>query len=197
MPEEKAVNILQHWWRKILRKKVKESWDITGDPPNWGQPSLLPISLQSDSDDGVESLFNEIEIERERYRSKNIQDIIDQLQVDLNSQNPISEDHNSSIDSNEVFEDESHWVCNINRSKRSSSVLVNVFGDRSCRANSEEFFIQKHIDRHSSVNVTEHRMLTRSRSRMQRVPLSSTPLKEHIGEQTRPPESPNGQDPDA
>ena len=117
--------------------------------------------------------------------------------MDFNSQHPISEDHNSSIDSNDVFEDENHEVCNINRSKRSSSILVNVYGDRSCRANSEEFFIQKNFDRHSSVNVAEHRMLTRSRSQMQRVPLSSTPLKEHIGEQTRPPESPNDQDTDA
>ena len=191
MSEKTAILVLQAWWRKILVNKMKESWDETSDPPNWGQSSLHPVSLQVDSDDGVESLFNDIEIEREKYISQNIQDIIDELQSNTNDQDLLTGNRNESSDSDDLFE----YVSNSKR--RTSSVTINVYGDKSCRSNSEEFFVPKHIAKLNSVNDSEHRMLTRSRSKMQRVPLNSTPLKEHIREQSRPPDSPQDQQNDA
>ena len=182
-----AATKIQVWWRKLMAQKLLELWDTSGDPPKWGQYNHTSC-LDSDSEDGIESLFNDIEIERNKLRSKNMEDIIINLEEEIHEEEIRNTDVLSSSEVDNVFEefidepDSQRFT-----SQRSSSVKLNVYGDDSCRANSEEFFITQHTSKLTSVNEAEFCRLTRSKSKLQRVPLMSTPLKNHIGEQSSPP----------
>ena len=185
--KEIAAIKIQTWWRKALARKIAELWDASGDPPTWGCRSNITSCLDPDSDGGVESLFDEIEIERNKLRSKNIADIINKIEEEMQEEY-VDEDVGDSNDEDNVFEETDISTTYYDRDRRTSSVKLNVYGDASCRAYSEEFFISQITPRNSSINETEFCRLTRSKTKLLRVPLDSTPLKEHLEEQLDTPD---------
>ena len=185
--KEIAAIKIQTWWRKALARKIAELWDTSGDPPTWGCRSNITSCLDPDSDGGVESLFDEIEIERNKLRSKNIADIINKIEEEMQEEY-VDEDVGDSNDEDNVFEETEISTTYYDRDRRTSSVKINVYGDASCRAYSEEFFISQITPRNSSINETEFCRLTRSKTKLLRVPLDSTPLKEHLEEQLDTPD---------
>ena len=132
-------------------------------------------------------MFDEIEIERNKLRRKNITDIINKIEDQMQEEyvdNPVGDSSDDDI----VFEETVNAPTSYDKNRRTSSVKINVYGDASCRAYSEEFFISQIAPRHSSINETEFCRLTRSKTKLLRVLLESTPLKEHLGEQLDTPD---------
>ena len=203
---EIAAVKLQTWWKKILQKRIQESWDNSGDPPNWGKETDHPVSLEisSDEDLDIDSLFSDLEIERARLREENIQSIIDNLDVSggaqakyLDLSDPDFEITSTNPEENDVFEPDTTidlqevTVAGIpEKQPRTSSVRVNIYGDETSRANSEEFFVARSTSRRTSMNEDEMRRMTRSRSALVRVPINTTPLKQNVRESITPPDNP-------
>ena len=186
---EMAVTKIQTWWRKQMKHRIKDNWDNSNDPPNWGN-SLSPnktVSLETPSEDEWEFLYNEIEIETGRMKRERIQQLIE----DLEGSDEVNEEVFESI-----YDDteEKESVQSKKRGNRNDSTVVNVFAGKESRPNSEEVFITKfNSQRRLSLNPEEIRYDTRSASRksgLTRVPIETTPLKDqHIRENSTSPGS--------
>jgi hypothetical protein len=197
---EMSVVKIQTWWRRILGEKTNSGWDHSQDPPNWGKESSHPVSLEVDSDDNIERVFEEIDLERQKQRLDALEDIIYELDVSggaqsnyLNLSDPSfelfmtnPEDDVFEIDMNNVT-----VVFNPERESRTTSVSVNVFGNEQSRSNSVEHFVPMSESRHFSLDETEFRRMTRSRSALKRVPLETTPLKNTVKDDLTPPGPPS------
>ena len=80
------------------------------------------------------------------------------------------------------------------KDSRTTSVEINVYRDDQSRSNSVEHFVPMPQSRRVSLDDSEFRRVTRSRSTMIRVPLESTPLKEEedtMKDSFTPPGSPS------
>ena len=199
---EIAVVKLQTWWRRILERRFQDSWDKSEDPPNWGTETDHPVSLEIYSDEefsDFESLFSDIEIEKAKLRSENLQVIIDELDVSGGAKSKYINLSDPAIETliNDVFEHDEevdpHEVTVLGlpeKTPRTSSVSVNVFDTGNSRANSEESFVTVNAQRQTSMNEDDLRRMTRSRSNLVRVPIDTTPLKQNVRESFTPPDTP-------
>ena len=177
-----AVVKIQTWWRKMLRAKFKQRTDQS-------LSQTETISLEEESVDEWESLYNETEINSAIKKREMIQKLID------NEQNV--EDVNEEVF--EVENDESLMEENVQgkeKGKKTDSTDLNVFAPTDSRPNSEELFVttQSNSQRRLSLDPEEMRYNTRSSTRraaLARIPLVETPLKQrNISEESTPPGSP-------
>ena len=140
------------------------------------------MSLDLYSEDSIEDLFREIDIERQKQTRDVLQNVIDELEISGGAQTsyqylsePSLEEHVSPND--EVFEIDFENIANKEKDSRTTSIDVNVYRDDQSRSNSLEYLVPMPQSRRVSLDDQEFRRVTRSRSTFTRVPLESTPLK--------------------
>ena len=128
------------------------------------------MSLELDSDDNIEGIFEEIDLERQKQRLDALEDIIYESDVGRGAQSNYLNLSDPSFElffrnpEDDVFETDKNNVTvvfNPERELRTTSVGVNVFGDEQSRSNSVEHFFPMSGSRHASLDETEFRRLTR------------------------------------
>ena len=124
-----------------------------------------PVSIESDSEDSIEDLFRDIDLERQKLYRENLQHVIDELEISGGAQTSYQHLSDPEIDImvnpyDEVFEDNLATELFKEKDSRTTSVEVNVYRDDQSRSNSVEHYVPMPQPRRVSLDDIEFRRVT-------------------------------------
>ena len=95
-----------------MERRIQEICDKSGDPPNWGEETDHPVSLEIYSDEqftDFDSLFSDLEIEKAKLRSENLQAVIIELDVSGGVKSNLSDPEIEISILEDIFENEATY----------------------------------------------------------------------------------------